>query len=267
MKRANVAVGASLAALYVVVAVISFDGGLFPVRPLYDGTTPPPAYRWVAPPAELAAGNQLPSDGKGSVTLAPSGADAGNVNTDDGQASVIFAPCGIVLKPGETSVNVRVEPLDPATLGSPPTGFDYDGNAYQFTAVYAKSGKPIEIPKMQKCKDAGPSAAATIVLRYAFNAIALYQREGSSWVAVQKATNAGAALQIYGDTETLGVFVAVDTHVTGGPKKKSQTGNIIAFVLGFVAIIAGTLLARVRAVRKRKRARRERAARPKGRER
>jgi hypothetical protein len=263
MKRARAATGVAIAALYVVVALISFDGGLFPVRPLYDGTTPPPAYRWVKPPAELAAGNQLPTDGKASVVLTSKGAEAGNVTTDDGQAQVVYPPNGIVPMAGETKVNTTIEPIDPATVGAPPAGFDYDGNAYRFTGVYAKSGKPAQIPPEQKCSLTEPNACATIVLRYAFNATALYRRDGSTWVEVPT-QNAGAALQIYGASDKLGVFVAVDAHLPGGPKKKSQTGNIIAFVLGFIAIIAGTFLARIRAVRRRKRSRQGRAARAKG---
>jgi hypothetical protein len=90
-----------------------------------------------------------------------------------------------------------------------------------------------------------------VVLRYAFNATQLLRRDGSTWTTVpsQRATS---ALQIYGNTNKLGIFVAAGPPVAGGKKPKGQTGNIIAFAVGLVAILLGTLLARVRASRKRR---------------
>jgi hypothetical protein len=248
MKR-RVAAGVAIAALYVAVAQLSFHGGLLPVRPLYDGSTPPPPYHWVNPPPELTAGNVKPTSGTGAMTITGAHSPAYNLNTDDGQASLIFPPDGIVHKAGETKINISITPLDPVTIGSPPVGLDYDGNAYSITATYAVSGKPAEIPQV-KCDLNNANACATVVLRYAFNATGLYLRDGQTWTKITSQT-AGAALQIYGVTSKLGTFVAVGPHVVS-KKPKGQTSNLIAFIIGLAAILAGTFLARVRAVRRRR---------------
>jgi hypothetical protein len=249
MKR--IAWGIGIAALYVAVAQLSFKGGLVPTRPLYDGTGPPPRYNWVNPPPDLAAGNRPPSSGSGTTPIGPKHTPAYNVNTDDGQASVIFPPDGIVPMPGQTSVKVVIKPLDPATVASPPTNVDFDGNAYSITATYQPSGKPVEIPNVV-CSLTNANACATVVLRYAFNATQLLRFEGNTGTVVPS-QRAASALQIYGNTNRLGTFVAAGPRVAGAAKKpKSQIGNIIAFAVGLVAILFGTFLARVRASRKRR---------------
>jgi len=249
MRMRRPAVGVAIAALYVVVAQLSFRGGLAPTRPLYDGTGPPPPYRWVNPPSELAASNTVPSPGAGSTPIGPKGSPAYNLNTDDGQSSIIFPPDGIVVLPGQTSVKVTIKPLDPAKVASPPPNLDYDGNAYDIEGVYQPSGKPIQIPNVV-CSLTNANACATVVLRYAFNATKLYRLDGRTWTEVpsQRATS---ALQIYGNTNKVGIFVAAGPHAVN-KKPKSQTGNIVAFAVGLVAILVGTFLARVRASRKRR---------------
>ncbi|MGZ4145928.1 MAG: hypothetical protein ACXVPP_12315, partial [Actinomycetota bacterium] len=246
---ARVAAGLALAVAYVLVAQLSFQEGMVPVRPLYDGTGPPPPYRWVNPPPALKSGNTLPSAGRGTMTITAKGSPPYNLNTDDTQASVIFPPNGVVPKAGETKVNVTITPLDPATLGAPPPGLDYDGNAYRVTATYASSGTPIQIPKVT-CDLAEANACASVVLRYAFNATGLYLLNGTTWTSV-KAQTASAGLQIYGVTNQLGTFVAAGPKLPPGQTRtpKSQTGNLIAFIIGLAAILLGTFLARMRAVR------------------
>ena len=250
MTLRRLGAGIAIAALYVVVAQLSFRGGLVPTRPLDDGTGPPPPYRWVNPPPELAVGNTLPSSGTGTTPIGSKNSPAYNVNTDDGQASVIFPPDGIVPMAGQTSVKVTIKPLDPAKVASSPPGLDYDGNAYEITAVYLPSGKPIEIPNVV-CSLTNANACATVVLRYAFNATKLFRLDGTTWTEVPS-QSAGSALQIYGNTNKLGTFAAAGPHVAGGKKAKSQTGNIIAFAAGLAAILFGTFLARVRASRRRR---------------
>lgn len=236
--------------LYVVVAQLSFQSGLLPVRPLYDGTQVVQPYRWVNPPTDLKHANKKPTSATGTITLASLRENGANLNTDDGQTSAIFPPGGIVPVAGQTGVKVVIRPLDPAKVAPPPAGFDYDGNAYSFEATYVPSGKPATIPKAI-CSLSNANECATVILRYAFSATKLMLLQGSTWVEVKSQLVPGA-LQIYGITDTLGTFVAVDPHKPGGPKAKSQTGNIIAFVAGLAAILLGTLVARVRAKRKRR---------------
>jgi hypothetical protein len=257
MKTRRLAAGVAIAALYVTVAQLSFRGGLAPTRPLYDGTGPPPPYRWVNPPPDLATRNTLPSPGAGTTPIGPKDSPAYNLYTDDGQASIIFPPDGMVLVPGQTSLKVSIKPLDPAKVASPPPSLDYDGNAYDIEGTYQPSGQPIQIPNVV-CSLTNANACATVVLRYAFNATKLYRLEGQTWTEVPS-QSAGSALQIYGNTNKLGIFVAAGPHVAS-KKPKSQTGNIIAFAVGLVAILFGTFLARVRASRRR---RAREAAKPK----
>ena len=264
MRRRRIAGGVVIAALYVVVAQLSFHSGLVPVRPLYDGTTKVQPYRWVNPPIDLKQGNQAPSSATGTFSIGPKHAPPINLNTDDAQVSVIFPPDGITPMAGQTQVKIEIKPLDPATVASPPAGYDFDGNAYAITGTYVPSGKPIEIPNAV-CDLNNANACSTIVLRYAFNATKMFVLNGRTWSEVKSQT-AGAALQIYGISDQLGTFVAVDPHTPGGPKAKSQTGNIIAFVIGLAAILLGTLVARLRATRKRRarEAAREKKKAPKG---
>jgi hypothetical protein len=259
VTKKGVAAGVAIAALYIVVAQLSFNGGLVPVRPLYDGTGPLPPYRWVNPPSSLSHGNTPPSSATGSVKIGPKHTPAYNLNTDDGQASLIFPPDGIVPMAGQTSVKVVIKPLDPAKVAPPPAGLDYDGNAYSITGTYQPSGKPVQIPKAV-CSLNNANACATIVLRYAFSATKLFVLNGQTWTPAQSQI-ASSALQIYGLSDQLGTFVAAEPHIPGGQKPKGQTGNIIAFAVGVAAILLGTFAARLRATRKR---RAREAARQKG---
>ncbi len=255
MTGRRLAAGVALAALYVVVAQVSFRGGLVPARPLADGIGPPAVYQWVHPPPELQQGNVLPSAGQGPMTINAAGSPGYNLNTDDGQAAVIFPPDGVLPKPGETTVTVTITPLDPATLASPPAGLDYDGNAYRITAVYAKSGTPIQIPPVT-CALNTTNACATIVLRYAFNATGLYRLDGQTWTPIESETE-NVALVSFGVTNTLGAFVAAGPLVPGGKKAQGQTGNLIAFLIGLGAIVLGSFVVRGRVGRGRLARRRE----------
>ena len=250
MTKKGIAAGVAIAALYVVVAQLSFKGGLLPTRPLYDGTTAVQPYRWVNPPPDLQHGNTKPTSATGTFPISGKTSPPVNLNTDDGQASLIFPPGGIVLAAGQTSVKLTITPFDPAKVATAPAGFDYDGNAYSVVGTYVPSGKPLQIPKAV-CSLSNANACATVVLRYAFSATKMFVLNGQTWTEVKSQT-AGAALQIYGITDQLGTFVAVDPHTPGGPKAKSQTGNIIAFVVGLAAILVGTFVARLRASRKRR---------------
>ena len=239
-----------MATLYVLVAQLSFRGGLLPIRPLYDGTGPLAPYRWVNPPSDFKHTNVAPTSASSTFQIGPKHSPPINLNTDDGQVSVIFPPDGVVPMTGQTKVKLEIKPLDPAKVATPPAGFDFDGNAYSVTGTYLPSGKPLQIPQVV-CDLNNANACTTVVLRYAFTATKLFLRTGQTWTEV-KSQNATGALQIYGLSNQLGTFVAVDPHKPGGPKAKSQTGNIIAFVAGLAAILLGTLVARVRAKRKRR---------------
>jgi len=250
VRRRWIAVGVAIAAAYVIVAQLSFQSGLVPVRPLYDGTQSVQPYRWVNPPSDLKHGNTPPSSATGTFSIGPKHSPPINLNTDDGQVALIFPPDGIAPMAGQTQVKLQIQPLDPTKVANPPAAYDFDGNAYAVTGTYVPSGKPLVIPNAV-CDLNNANACATVVLRYAFSATKMFVWNGQAWALVKSQT-AGAALQIYGLSDQLGTFVAVDPHTPGGPKAKSQTGNIIAFVIGLAAILLGTFVARLRATRKRR---------------
>ncbi|HXQ57078.1 MAG TPA: hypothetical protein VOA19_14935 [Actinomycetes bacterium] len=66
-SRLVLLVGVGIVVLYLAGAVVSGRASILARRPLLDGLAPPTPYRWVHPPAELAAGNKPPA-GAGSCS-------------------------------------------------------------------------------------------------------------------------------------------------------------------------------------------------------
>jgi hypothetical protein len=146
------------------------------------------------------------------------------------QAVAVFPRGAVAPRPGETAVEVRIEPLDPAAVAPAPQGERYDGNAYRITANYMTS------------HDAAPLLAPiNVVLRYATGAIAILRRSAATWVPLSP-TTLPLTFQIYGPTNDLGVFVAVAPPAHGVPA--SLWAYRIATVLLWLvaAVIAGALI-------------------------
>ncbi|MGH2829985.1 MAG: hypothetical protein ACRDJM_05830 [Actinomycetota bacterium] len=242
--------GVAIVTAYLVAAAVTLGSGRLPLRPFFEGTAPPAAYRWVKPPAGLAAKNRPPEPGEGVVKLGKKGSESGNVTTNDGQALIAVAEGSFKRTAGETEVKITLKPIDAATLGPPPKGLNYDGNAYRFSAAYTKSGKPAEIGATKCPVGAQPKVCPTIVMRYAFGATGMYQRKGSSWTKVEGATPTPQGLQIFAESPVLGTFVAV-----GPPRAEtappSRVGDYIAIGLGAVAIVGAVLLSRSKGIRRR----------------
>ncbi len=140
--RRPLLLGASAVAAYLVVAVVTLGGGAS-VRPLFDSFTPPPPYRWVDPPKELAAGNVKPPPTVVDVPLAAEGSALRGIATDDGQFVLNLPDGAIVARDTETSVKVEVAPVGPASLGPLPPGLRADGNAYRASMAYQPSSQPV----------------------------------------------------------------------------------------------------------------------------
>jgi hypothetical protein len=166
-----------------------------PVRILYEGDAPPPPYRWVQPPPNLSGDNEAPLPGAGTVMLAPTGSRPGSTTTGDGQASIVFPEGSIAPRAGESRVEVRVTPLSPATLGPPPQGLRFHGNAYRVEAFYATSRDPVAL-----------SRPATMVVRYPVHATELLRLAGGTWTNLRGQT-VPETLQIFTNTDRLGTFV------------------------------------------------------------
>src|SRR4030095_600908 len=129
--------------LYLAGAVVSGRGSMVARRPLLDGLAPPTPYRWVNPPAELAAANKAPASTRFTVKLQADGSRLGAFSTGDGQINLVLSEGAIPPRSGQTEVEVAVDPVDPATLGPPSSGFVVAGNAYRIQASYRPSGAKV----------------------------------------------------------------------------------------------------------------------------
>ena len=189
--------GVGVATLYLTVAAAGVRSGAVPVRILFDGVAPPPPYRWARPPEELAGGNQAPEVGTGTISLDAAGSTPASATTGDGQATVNIAGRAIPDEPGEGSAVVRVTPLDPASIGPPPSGLRFDGNAYRIEITYASSGKPVELRR-----------PLTVALRYATGGTSIVRSLGGGWAALPATRFAGNLHLLVASTETAGAFAA-----------------------------------------------------------
>ena len=211
-----------------------------PVQLLYDGYTPPPPYRWVHPPAAVAHSNQPPQPGTGVVVLTPSGSAPAAIATEDEQAVLVVPRSALAPRQGEPSVEIRIDPLDPATMAPAPSGLRFDGNAYRITATYTVSHQPVPL-----------IAPVNVVLRYATGATTILRSEGSSWVPLSPST-LPITFQVYGPTNDLGTFVAA-APPPHGPSLAVWAYRIVTILLWLVAAAIAGMLVRDYAQRRRRR--------------
>jgi hypothetical protein len=136
--------GVGIVVLYLAGAVVSGRASILARRPLLDGLAPPTPYRWVNPPPDLAAGNKPPASTRFTVELTANGSRLGAFSTSDGQLNLVLSEGAVAARPGQTGVEVAVDPVDPATLGAAPSGLVVAGNAYRIRASYRPSGRKVE---------------------------------------------------------------------------------------------------------------------------
>jgi len=217
--------GVAAAGLYLGVSAPTFSrGGSGAV--LFDGMAPPPRYRWLHPPRALARDNQPPSSGRGAIVLAGGASRMAFVPTDDAQALISFAPGAVLVRRGETQVSVAVVPRDPASIGAPPAGLRFDGNAYEFRGTYSSSQAPLALRK-----------PVSIILRYASGASHILRSAGSTWTVVSSA-DFPAAMQRTAEVTAMGVYVVAAPSDL--PFVRRPTGWRYA-IGGSVLIIAAAL--------------------------
>ena len=239
MRRA--VVGGAVVAIYVVVAML-VPGG--PSRPVFDAIGPPAPYKWVNPPPDYAPGNMKPESATHDLVLTASGSVAASVATPDGQAAIVLKEASFAARKGETAITIRIDPLDPATLGRPPRGLRYDGNAYRYIAAYKKSGVETELTK-----------PATVVLQFPIVSTKLLRRDGDVWTDL-KANPVSVSLQIFANTDKLGAFAAAGPPLNDvePPGRGFPTALVISLGAGGAAVIAGLFTRMSRSKRKRQRA-------------
>jgi hypothetical protein len=238
-RRARRAAGGIVAAGALIVAVLAAPGPPRLGRALYDGVMPLPPYQWVHPPPELARDNRPPEPGRATRDLDPTGRSAGAVATGDAQCTVILNDGSIAAGPLGQTVTVTITPLDPASIGPPPAGTRFDGNACRFDAVYGKSGT---VPRF--------SRPVTVVLRYATGGTQIVRASsggGPAWQPIRAVQYAGHLHLLVADVPTLGTFAPVAP--AGAPYSQRTPWAAYAAAAAAVAVFVALVLLKRRAPR------------------
>lgn len=237
-RRATVVVGLLCLTAYVGLAALS--GHLSPLArgPLLDGIGPPQDYRWVDPPPDLAASNQPPSSGVFPIALDPNGSRAATPVTSDNQVTVIVPQGAFATKPGQIEVSLKVEAVDPATLGSPGAGVTIFGNAYRLEATYQPSG---DRAKLVLPLDAVLSYPVTPNLHASTHQL-YTSPDGQAWTARQ-GSDSLAQQQAEGPVPELGYVVVAGE---AGPSPITPSGSAsgssnVAIILIVLAACVGLI--------------------------
>lgn len=209
VNREGLAVGVAACIIYLVIGWLTASGGSWLLRPIFDGLAPPPDYRWVSPPEELADDNKTPARGKGTIPFEAAGSAARSITTHDGQASVVFPAGALATQPEQASVEVNISPRDPVKAAPAPEDLTFDGNAYAVDANYQPSGQPATLSSGQQ-----PS----VVLRYPIFATRILQLNDSAWETLP--SNAvPQSLQVFANVDSLGIFVAAGPPRPSPPRR------------------------------------------------
>ncbi|MBU6424287.1 MAG: hypothetical protein KGQ88_09655, partial [Chloroflexi bacterium] len=135
------AAGIAVALAYVALVALTAHVDPLDARPLLDGLTPPPPYRWTSPPPALAAANLPPEDASLDVPIQNGASTVGVFLTPDGQATVLLQQAALPLPQGATKATFRLQALAPPQAAVLPPGVDILGNVYRIDYVVG-SGAP-----------------------------------------------------------------------------------------------------------------------------
>jgi hypothetical protein len=244
-RRRAITLAAAILVLYVAVAVATRGVSGRPVLPLFEGIGPPPAYRWVKPPAAFVAGNVKPRTVDVDFPLTGP-AEPMALTTPDGQFLVNLPSGAFPPHDSDTSVHATITPLDPATLGPLPAGVAADGNAYRLQLTYQPSATPVAIL----------AGEGNVIMTAAHQAESLlHSDDGRSWTTL-RSQHLGDPTMI-GATLTGGGYYLVGTspaaanaQPSGGTKTGTgliATGVVVAAAaLGLFALAATTRQRRAR---------------------
>jgi hypothetical protein len=241
LGRPAVALLAGLAVVLVYLggAVVSGRASILARRPLLDGLAPPTPYRWVNPPPELAAANKPPASARFTVDLGPNGSQLGAFSTSDGQLNLVLSEGAVPPRPGQSGVEVTVEPVDPAPLGPVPDGLVAAGNAYRIRAAYRPSGVEVET--------LGGQCSVGLVYPLLSNAVAnpgghvvLSSADGRAWEPLPSTDTPGTHQVSAGLPRTGYVLVGVPPSA-GGAAADSRTRTLL-LASGAALLIVGVAL-------------------------
>ncbi len=226
--------GAAMVVLYLAGAALS--GALSPLarRPLLDGLAPPAQYRWVKPPPEFAKTNKTPSGGDATIRLGSGGSEVNASGTGDGQVSLVLDAGAIAASPGQQSVAISIQPLDPATLAAVPSGLIAAGNAYRIRTTYQPSGRATTIKQGQV---ALVYPLLSVPVASPFDYVVLSSTDGRSWTR-QKSTTQPGSHQVSAPLTGGGyVLVAVPPGTAAQSQGRSRRVLILLIVAVAYAII------------------------------
>ncbi|MCA1832434.1 MAG: hypothetical protein ABR548_10285 [Actinomycetota bacterium] len=246
-KREAVA-GAIIVAAYIASAAISGHLSVLARRPLLEGSGPPPPYRWVKPPASLAATNQKPDSVKIPVKLSPPERGAGVYSTQDLQATLVVEP-GSFAAPETGSLTLSVTPLDPAQFAAPAGKLTIAGNVYKIEARTA-AGALVE-PSKEPAHAVLVYPLTTVLATHTL----LTSPDARTWTPVPGTNDSPATQQVSADVTKLGYFAVGEAKRKVTPPKKS--GGVVTVIV--VVVVVGGALGAV--LWRRKLERRRRAAR------
>jgi hypothetical protein len=141
MKR-RLFLGAVVALVYLIGAAITAHLTSFGAPPVLDGLTAPPPYRWVKPPADLAATNQKPFEGTFSLTFTGGRSEAGAFTTRDSQLSMVLDPGALPPEGNPTGARISITPMAPSSV-TKPSGYTIDGNVYRIGIKETPAGTAV----------------------------------------------------------------------------------------------------------------------------
>ena len=216
------ALGLGVLAVIAYAALAVWSGAITPLAsgPLLDGLGPV-NYRWVAPPPELESTNQAPSAGRFDLELTAQGVGTQVVFTSDSQVTVVVDEGSIGPDADAASVELRVDPVDPAELGAPGDGLEPFGNAVRFNAMYRPSGDGVrDLDRPIRVILAYPVTSTL----HADRAVMLFSRDGESWEALET-TNSPAQQQAEAKVPDLGYVVIAGVAAKASPSPASTEGG------------------------------------------
>ena len=219
-------VGVFLVLIYVLAVTGTLPFG-HNVRPLFEGIGPPPAYRWVKPPAAFASGNVPPAPNDTDLDMTPTGSQQSGAQSEDNQVVLNLAPNAVPPHPPDTKLRIHIDPIDPGTLGPVPPDLRPNGNAYKVTMTYQPSGAPATTI----------TAPGNVLLTVPLPAAGLlYAGDGRAWTNIGKQTVPGQPI-VGGPFNATGWFVAA-THPQAAPKSSGGGSAGVIIVVVLVAALA-----------------------------
>jgi hypothetical protein len=244
-SRRALVLGLVIAGVYVVMSAVGGRLSPFARRPILDGFAPPPPYRWVSPPPDLASTNKPPATGRFTLRLDPAtGSKADVFSTADGQVSLALGEGAIPARAGQDSVALTITPMAPAAGAEVPRKLQIAGNAYRIAAQYQPSGTPVVRLR----------SPARLVLAYplpidvaVYHHTLLHSKDGSSWTTL-RSTDSLVGQLVHADVGELGFFsVGQAVLGTAGPSSSSGGGTVFVVVLvAGAAVLATIVVAEIR---------------------